>query len=445
MFPSWSATPVSQRAAYLSNYADALEDNEAELIALLVREAGKTLPDCIAEIREAIDFCRYYANQIIHIAPDNGVALPGPTGESNRYFRQGRGVFVCISPWNFPLAIFTGQIAAALVSGNCVVAKPAEQTPLIAAFAVQLWHKIGLPAGVLNMVIGDGDLGANLTHHRDIAGVCFTGSVPVARSINHALAKKPGEIIPLIAETGGQNAMLVDSTALLEQVIDDTLISAFGSAGQRCSALRVALVQDDILPAYLDMLSGAIDALQVGPSHALSSDIGPIIDDDALRSLKGYCKSLDNSAQLIAAAPITSAPETGNFFAPRAYLLQDLGALGHEIFGPILHIAPYKRDHLDTTLEQLNSKGYGLTLGIHSRSPSFIAHVQTHARAGNVYVNRSMIGAIVGSQPFGGQGLSGTGPKAGGPDYLRRFMHERAISTNTTAAGGNVSLVSLQD
>lgn len=445
-FPSWSAKSTQSRAEILLNYADLLEDYAHEFFALLIREAGKTLADAQSEIREAIDFCRYYANQITAISPAAALKLPGPTGERNIYTRGGRGVFVCISPWNFPLAIFTGQIAAALAAGNTVVAKPAEQTSLIAHFAVKLWHRAGVPSDALNLVIGDGFTGAKLVQHPFVAGVAFTGSGSAAHDINKALAMKTGPIATFIAETGGQNAMVVDSSALLEQVVDDVITSAFGSAGQRCSALRVLFVQDDIADIFVRMLQGAMKEIRIGDPREISSDIGPIIDAEARSMLQRHCANLEGFGKLIAQTPLDpSLEERGYFFAPRAYEIPNLSGLGDEVFGPILHIIRYKKHDLDDLLLELDGLGYGLTLGIHSRLDSFAQHVAGKVCAGNVYVNRSMIGAVVGSQPFGGHGLSGTGPKAGGPDYLLRFMRERVISTDTTATGGNASLVTLRD
>ncbi len=445
-FPDWMKKSTQSRAEIVQKYADLLEDYAQEFFALLVREAGKTLPDAQAEIREAIDFCRYYANQIMSEAPSCGFTLPGPTGEHNHYTRHGRGAFICISPWNFPLAIFTGQIAAALVTGNTVIAKPAEQTSAIATFAVKLWHRAGIPSDVLNLVIGDGFIGAHLVNHPDIAGVTFTGSSEAAHQINQSLALKHGPIVPFIAETGGLNAMVVDSSALLEQVIDDVVLSAFGSAGQRCSATRLVFVQDDVADTFNRMLQGAMRELRVGDPSNISTDIGPIIDSEARANLVTHCGNLEGFGKLIAQTPIDSAIEDmGHFFAPRAYEIPSLSGIDKEVFGPVLHVLRYSYHDLDDLLLELRSKGYGLTLGIHSRIDSFIQRVQSQSVAGNIYVNRSMTGAIVGSQPFGGQGLSGTGPKAGGPDYLRRFMTERVTCTDLTATGGNASLVSLED
>lgn len=445
-FKTWRNHSTEKRADILERTADLMEEREAELLALLVREAGKTIPDAHAELREAVDFCRYYARIGREDARDAGFILPGPTGEENVYGRHGRGVFICISPWNFPLAIFTGQVAAALMAGNSVVAKPAEQTPAIAGLAVSLLHQAGVPTDVLQLILGDGFVGEKLVSHPALAGVCFTGSTEVARSINQSLAARRNGIVPLIAETGGQNAMIVDSSALPEQVVKDVVQSAFGSAGQRCSALRVLCVQQDIAPPLLRLLKGAMRELRVGNPADLSNDVGPIIDVDARSSLRSHEQNLKGFGKLIYKVPMDEAlAKDGSYFAPCAYEIETIDALQGEVFGPILHVVRYKKKDLDDVIGQLNDTGFGLTLGIHSRISSFVDHVSNSVRAGNVYVNRSMIGAVVGSQPFGGQGLSGTGPKAGGVDYLRRFMTERVVSTDTTAAGGNASLVSLEE
>ena len=443
-FVAWSGTDAKIRADVLERVANLYEENRDELMAIMVREAGKTLPDALAEIREAVDFCRYYAGQGREIFKHDGHALPGVTGESNRLSLHGRGVFVCISPWNFPLAIFTGQIVAALMAGNTVVAKPAEQTPLIAARAVALMHEAGIPQDVLNVMPGDGLVGAALVAHPDVAGVAFTGSTQAAHEINRTLAEKRGPIVPLIAETGGQNAMIVDSSALPEQVVDDVILSAFGSAGQRCSALRIFCIQDDVADKMIRMLKGAMEELRVGLPCLLSSDVGPVIDEEAKAMLVRHREALKGFAKLIYEVPVDAALETsGHFFGPCAYELEDLKGIKGEVFGPILHVVRYKRAALDDLLGGINDLGYGLTLGVHSRIDEFQDYVVNRVRAGNAYVNRSMTGAIVGSQPFGGQRLSGTGPKAGGPHYLPRFATERVVSIDTTATGGNASLVSL--
>ena len=441
--PPWAATPVEERAGCLERAADLMEEGRAELMALCVREAGKTIADALAEVREAVDFCRYYAarGRADLAAPED---LPGPTGESNQVALHGRGVFAAISPWNFPLAIFTGQVAAALVAGNPVVAKPAEQTPLIAARAVAILHRAGVPGEVLHLLPGDGPgVGAPLVADGRVAGVVFTGSGETARLINRALAARPGAIAPLIAETGGQNAMIVDSTALPEQVVADAVTSAFGSAGQRCSALRVLFLQDEIAARVTAMLAGAMAELTVGDPGVLATDVGPVIDGEALAPLEDHARRMEREGRLIYQTALSDWCAQGTFFAPRAYLIERMDLLEREVFGPILHVISYGAGRLDEVIEAVNGAGYGLTLGIHSRVDSTVRHIQRRLRVGNTYVNRNMIGAVVGVQPFGGEGLSGTGPKAGGPRYLHRFATERTVSVNTAAAGGNAALMSL--
>ncbi len=449
-FVEWSGTDASIRAQILERIADLYEENRDELMALLVREAGKTMPDALGEIREAVDFCRYYAGQGREAFAREGISLPGPTGESNVFTLHGRGVFVCISPWNFPLAIFTGQIAAALMAGNGVVAKPAEQTPLIGMRAVQLMHEAGIPYDVLNIVPGDGLVGAALVSEARVGGVVFTGSTGVAQEINRTLAGKDGAIVPLIAETGGQNAMIVDSSALPEQVVDDVIVSAFGSAGQRCSALRILCVQEDVADKMIRMLKGAMEQLVVGQPCDLATDVGPVIDEEARAALVHHREGLRGYGRLIHEVPVDQALKDlnkggGHFFGPCAFEIPDLKGLRGEVFGPILHVVRYAKADLDDLLEEIDAMGYALTLGVHSRIEAFQDYVVNRIRAGNAYVNRSMIGAIVGSQPFGGNGLSGTGPKAGGPHYLHRFASERVVSIDTTAQGGNASLVTLAE
>ena len=445
-FVEWSGTEADIRAQILERIADLFEENSDELIVLLVSEAGKTLSDAIGEIREAVDFCRYYANRGRHDFRAEGFPLPGPTGESNVYSLHGRGIFVCISPWNFPLAIFTGQVVAALMAGNCVICKPAEQTPLVAMLAVGMMHEAGIPQDVLHILTGDGRIGAALVAHKDVRGVCFTGSTEVAREINRTLAGKDGPIVPLIAETGGQNAMIVDSSALHEQVIDDVILSAFGSAGQRCSALRVLCVQEDVAEPLLRMLKGAMEELKIGLPRDLSTDVGPVIDENAHSILVQYRESLKGFGHLIDEVALgDDLADSGHFFAPCAYEIDGIDVLKNEVFGPVLHVVRFEKDGLAELLQDIDDSGYALTFGVHSRIDEFQDYVVSRVRAGNAYVNRSMIGAIVGSQPFGGHGLSGTGPKAGGPYYLHRFATERVVSVDTTATGGNASLVSLSD
>jgi RHH-type proline utilization regulon transcriptional repressor/proline dehydrogenase/delta 1-pyrroline-5-carboxylate dehydrogenase len=441
----WNEMPAGERAACLERAADAMEQNLHPLMAMAVREAGKTVPDALAEVREAVDFCRYYA-QRARADFAEPLALPGPTGERNQIALQGRGVFACISPWNFPLAIFCGQVTAALAAGNAVIAKPAEQTPLIAAAAVRILHEAGVPADVLHLLPGDGPgVGAPLVADPRIAGVAFTGSTDTARGINQVLAARGGPIVPLIAETGGQNAMIVDSSALPEQVVRDVLISSFQSAGQRCSALRVLFVQEDIAEKLEEMLVGAMAELRVGDPALLATDVGPVIDEAAKATLEAHADRMVQEGELLHCVPLGPETAYGSFVAPRAFRIDRLERLEREVFGPILHVIRFAGDRLDQVLESINASGYGLTLGIHSRIDSTVRHIHERLRVGNAYVNRNMIGAVVGVQPFGGEGLSGTGPKAGGPRYLHRFATERTLTIDTTAAGGNASLLSLQE
>ena len=440
-YPGWDAKGAVFRANCLRKAADLLEENQFELYALAIREAGKTLPDAIAEVREAVDFCRYYANEA-----EEKLAKPtyfkGYTGESNALFLHGRGPMLCISPWNFPLAIFIGQVTACLVAGNTVIAKPAEQTPLMAARAVEILHEAGVPAEVLQLLPGAGEtVGAKLTSDLRIKGVLFTGSTETAQKIAQTLAHRPGPIVPLIAETGGLNAMIVDSSALLEQVTQDVITSAFGSAGQRCSALRVLFVQNDVFDPLVKLLKGAMAELVVGDPSFITTDVGPVIDEDALEMLENH----KAKATLIAEVPITKASKKGHFVAPCVMEIDNLSSLKREVFGPILHLVRFEREKLEEVVESINQSGYGLTLGIHSRIGDTIEFIQSRAKVGNCYVNRNMIGAVVGLQPFGGEGLSGTGPKAGGPHYLHRLCLERVLTVNTTAAGGNAMLMSLDN
>lgn len=438
-FPSWAATPTEERACILERLADLLEASRDELVALCVREAGKTLADAIAEVREAADFCRYYASEARRVLAPH--PLPGPTGETNLVTLHPRGVIVAISPWNFPLAIFTGQVVAALVTGNAVLAKPAEQTPRIAALAVTLMHEAGIPDGALQLVPGSGELvGAALVQHPDCAGALFTGSTGTARRIQRALAEKDGPLVPFIAETGGQNCMVIDSSALIEQTVDDMTASAFYSAGQRCSALRVAFVQEDIADELSAVLAGAMRELRVGDPADMATDIGPIIDEEAATALRTHIARMTNEAARIAS---TSLPEGlgSRYVAPHAFEIPHIDVLNGEVFGPILHVIRYKAREMENVIAQINSTGYGLTFGIQSRIDATIRRLSAQVRAGNIYVNRAMTGAVVGVQPFGGMGLSGTGPKAGGPHYLSRLCTERTLSVNTAAIGGNIELL----
>ncbi len=439
---NWDRTPVVERAACLDRAADLLEEQAARFMSLLVFEAGKSLGDCVAEIREAVDFCRYYAANAREQFGSAQV-MPGPTGEHNEISLHGRGVFVCISPWNFPLAIYAGQVVAALVAGNTVLAKPAEQTPLVAAAMTELLHQAGVPRDVLQLLPGDGaNVGAALTADARVAGVCFTGSTETARVINRTLADRDAPLATLIAETGGQNCMIADSSALPEQLVTDVIRSAFHSAGQRCSALRVLFVQQDIADKVLTMLAGAMDELVVGDPALIHTDLGPAIDDQARSVLEAHQARMDEEARLIARVSLGDHTADGTFVAPTAYEIDDLRQLKREVFGPILHVIRYRARDLDQVIDAINATEYGLTLGIHSRVERTVEHIAARARVGNCYVNRNMIGAVVGVQPFGGEGLSGTGPKAGGPNYLRRFATERTLTVDTTAAGGNASLLS---
>jgi RHH-type transcriptional regulator, proline utilization regulon repressor / proline dehydrogenase / delta 1-pyrroline-5-carboxylate dehydrogenase len=435
-FVAWSRTPAAARAAALEQAADLLEKRRAQFIALLQAEGGKTLDDALSELREAVDFCRYFAAEGRRLFGGE-MAMPGPTGERNALSLRGRGVFVAISPWNFPLAIFLGQVTAALMAGNSVVAKPAEQTPRIAREAVALLHEAGIPAGALQLVTGDGRIGAVLTAHPDVAGVVFTGSTEVARRINRTLAAKDGPIVPLIAETGGINAMIADATALPEQVADDVVTSAFRSAGQRCSALRLLFVQEDVADRMIEMIAGAARELKIGDPCDVATHVGPVIDDEARQRLDAHIARMTREARLHFAG---TAPQ-GCFVAPHIFELADAGQLTEEVFGPILHVVRYRADDLDGVLAAIARTGYGLTLGIHSRIDDTIEAIIARLQIGNIYVNRNMIGAVVGVQPFGGSGLSGTGPKSGGPHYLARFATEQTVTINTAAAGGNAALL----
>ena len=442
---AWDRTPACKRAAVLERAADLYEDHFATLMALTIREGGRTIPDALSELREAVDYLRYYSVRATadFAAP---LRLPGPVGERNEIELHGRGVFACISPWNFPLAIFTGQIAAALAAGNAIVAKPAEQTPLVAAAAVRLLLEAGIPPDALHLLPGTGEaIGAALVADSRVAGIAFTGSTETARRINLALAQRGGPIVPFIAETGGQNAMIVDSSALAEQVVTDVLTSAFNSAGQRCSAARLLYVQEDIADRLLKMLTGAMAELTIGDPALLATDVGPVIDGVAKEALERHAARMERECQLLYRCRLPSETEHGTFFAPRGFEIDSAARLEREVFGPILHIVRWRANRLDAVLEEIGATGYGLTLGIHSRIDETVHHVLGRLSVGNNYVNRSMIGAVVGVQPFGGEGLSGTGPKAGGPRYLHRFSTERTVSTDTTAAGGNTSLLSLQD
>jgi len=444
-FESWDETSVDDRAKMLEKTATLLEQNFAEFIGIAVKEAGKTLANAVDEVREAIDFCRYYAVQARKDFSKPTV-LKGPTGELDQISLHGRGVIVCISPWNFPLAIFLGQVAAALVAGNTVVAKPAEQTSLIAYRAVELLHKAGIPKDVIQLLPGTGaTIGTGLINDSRVSGVIFTGSTGVAKLIQKTLANKAGAITPLVAETGGQNCMVVDSSALPEQVVTDVIKSSFDSAGQRCSALRVLFLQEDIADSVIEMLKGAMKELTVGDPNELSNDIGPVIDNKAQKVLLDHIEDMKKNAKIIYQSEINPDCNNGTFVPPTAIEIPDLKALNQEFFGPILHIVRYKAKNLYQVADIINGTGFGLTFGIHSRIEETVNFFKKKIKAGNIYVNRNIVGAVVGVQPFGGNGLSGTGPKAGGPHYLHRLATEKTISIDTTASGGNASLMTLSD
>lgn len=442
-FASWHLTPVATRAGCLRQMAKLLEQHQAQVIALLIREAGKTIEDALSEIREAVDFCHYYAYQAeLNLA--HPIQLPGPTGEVNTLSYVGRGVFICISPWNFPLAIFLGQVVAALVAGNAVLAKPAEQTTLIANLAVDLLHQAGIPKDVVQLVVGKGSVvGAQLVNNPKIAGVIFTGSTDTAKRIQHGLTDSNPAIVPLVAETGGMNTMIVDSSALPEQVVKDVVTSAFQSSGQRCSALRVLYLQEDVADKVLTMLKGAMKELEIGDPLEFSTDVGPVIDKKAQSELCAYVENAAKRVKLLYQTPVPSHLAAGSFVPPTLLEIQSMEDVPGEVFGPILHVVRYKASQLNNVLEQINTTGFGLTLGIHSRISDTVQEIVDKTHIGNIYVNRNMIGAVVGVQPFGGEGLSGTGPKAGGPNYLLKLCTERTLTINTTAAGGNTSLMSL--
>jgi RHH-type proline utilization regulon transcriptional repressor/proline dehydrogenase/delta 1-pyrroline-5-carboxylate dehydrogenase len=437
----WDALGGEARARLLDRTADLYEEHSEEFLSLCIREAGKTLVDAVLEVREAVDFLRFYASEARRQFA-RPLPLPGPTGEQNELRLHGRGVFASISPWNFPLAIFTGLVTAPLAAGNAVVAKPAGQTPLIGALAVELMHRAGIPRDIVQLAPGSGSVvGGTLTAHPLIAGVVFTGSTETARMINRTLAERDGPIIPFIAETGGQNAMIVDSSALPEQVTRDVISSAFQSAGQRCSALRVLFVQEDVADGMIDMIAGAMKALDVGDPRDVRTDVGPVIDEGAKKALDDHLKWLDENAKRICVLEQPKAAVHGCFVTPAFYEIKSLSQLNRENFGPILHVVRFAGDKLGEVVDAINATGYGLTIGLQSRIDTTRDFVEQRARVGNLYVNRNQIGAVVESQPFGGEGLSGTGPKAGGPHYVARFATERVTCIDTTAAGGNASLM----
>ncbi|MDO8329403.1 MAG: bifunctional proline dehydrogenase/L-glutamate gamma-semialdehyde dehydrogenase PutA [Fluviicoccus sp.] len=442
-FDTWSGVSVSDRAGCLLKMAELLIDNQPELLYLMMMEGGKTLADAQAEWREAIDLCRYYADQAVSLMSPS--SLPSVAGEANTLRWAPRGVFLCLSPWNFPLAIFLGQVAAALVCGNTVITKAAGHTPLIAARTHALLLQAGIPADAVQLVLGSSrDIGQALLEQPALAGVVFTGSTATARHINLQLAKRPGPLTPLIAETGGLNAMIADSSALPEQLVSDVLQSAFNSAGQRCSALRILWLQEELKNPVLDRLEGALKSWRTGHPALLGTDMGPVIDYEALGKLRHYCAATAHKALWKAAGPAADPEHEGHYFPPQAFLLHPLDLPDQEVFGPVLHIATWKSGELGKVVNHINQGGYGLTLGVHSRIAGHIHEIEEHARVGNLYINRNQIGAVVGSQPFGGEGLSGTGFKAGGPHYLMRFCVERTVTENLSAIGLNPQLVMLE-
>jgi RHH-type proline utilization regulon transcriptional repressor/proline dehydrogenase/delta 1-pyrroline-5-carboxylate dehydrogenase len=441
----WDALGGEPRAKLLERAADLYEAHAEEFFSLCIREAGKTLIDAVLEVREAVDFLRFYASEARRQFT-KPLALPGPTGEQNELRLHGRGVIAAISPWNFPLAIFTGLVSAPLAAGNAVIAKPAGQTPLIAALAIELMHRAGIPKDIVQLAPGSGRVvGGTLTAHPLLSGVVFTGSTETARMINRTLAERDGPIIPFVAETGGQNAMIVDSSALPEQVTRDVISSAFQSAGQRCSALRILFVQEDVADGMIRMIAGAMETLKVGDPSDLATDVGPVIDEAAKQVLDEHLAWLDKNAKKICRLKPPKEAANGCFVAPAFYEIKSLSQLNRENFGAILHVVRFAGDKLAEVVEAINTTGYGLTLGLQSRIDTVRDYVEEHARVGNFYVNRNQIGAVVESQPFGGEGLSGTGPKAGGPHYVARFATERVTCIDTTAAGGNASLMAALD
>ncbi|MFM2423030.1 MAG: hypothetical protein RL291_1560, partial [Pseudomonadota bacterium] len=438
----WDKLGAEKRAAMLDRASDLFEENRSRFMALLVREAGKTLDAAIGEVREAVDFLRYYAAQARQTLTKS-TKLPGPTGEDNVLSWRGRGPFVAIAPWNFPLAIFTGQIAAALVTGNTVLAKPAPQTPLVGMLAVELLHQAGVPGDVLHFLPGGGVIGAALVKDKRTAGVVFTGSNETAWAIQKTLADRRSAIVPFIAETGGINAMIVDSSALPEQVVRDCVRSAFDSAGQRCSAARVLFVQSDVADRTIEMLVGATELLEIGDPMDYATDVGPVIDNAAEDRLEAHKLAMSKAAKRLVDRVVPNSCRSGTYVGPAIFEIGKLSLLEREVFGPILHVIRYERDHLDRVVDEINGLGFGLTLGVHTRIQNVADRIAERARVGNLYVNRHQIGATVGVQPFGGEGLSGTGPKAGGPNYLTRFATEHVRATDITATGGNVQLLGL--
>ena len=441
---SWLGYSADARADLLVNLSNLYEDNCYELMALAMREAGKTISNALGEVREAVDLCRYYALQTRKLMSES-IELPGPTGEHNALAMEPRGTVLCISPWNFPLAIFTGQVAAALAAGNTVIAKPSTHTPLIAARAIELFHEAGFPENAVQLMPCPAKhLEPAILGETQLSAVMFTGSHGAAVSINRALANRNGPIIPLVAETGGQNAMIVDSSALPEQVVRDVALSAFDSAGQRCSALRVLFIQEDIKDRIVSLLTGYMKELRIGDPMRMDTDIGPVINSRAKSELELHIERFQNKGRVIYQCELPGSCKLGHFVPPTLIEIDNISELYDEVFGPVLHIISYRSQGIDQIIQQINSTGYGLTLGVHSRIQGFAQDIARRAQVGNVYINRNMIGATVGVQPFGGRGLSGTGPKAGGPHYLLRLMHEKSYAINTAAIGGNTTLLTDQ-
>ena len=441
-FPQWKIFELEKKTKIVNTFAQLLEDNTEKLIKICVLEAGKTIKDSVNDLREAVDFCYYYSSEARRLFSKPNI-LKGPTGEKNKLVYEGKGVFFAISPWNFPIAIFTGQIVAALLGGNTVIAKPAEQTSIIAYEIVKLFFKAGLPVESLQLLLGDGDIiGPQVLNDERIKGVVFTGSCETAKKIQKNLSERKGEIVPLTAETGGLNFMVIDSSALTEQVVDDAIESGFNGAGQRCSALRILAIQDEVYEKTIKMLSGATEKINIGLPNLISTDIGPVIDREAKDKINNHINSF--KSKVLAQAPL-DAKYKGHFVQPTIIEIKDLKEINKEIFGPVIHVYRYRADKIEELVEDINSMNYGLTLGIQSRIENTINYIFNNASIGNIYINRNIVGAVVGVQPFGGRGLSGTGPKAGGPNYLLKFVNEKSYSYDTTAAGGNATLFMMSE
>jgi RHH-type proline utilization regulon transcriptional repressor/proline dehydrogenase/delta 1-pyrroline-5-carboxylate dehydrogenase len=441
-FSYWKNVEVENKVEIINKFADLLEANQEKLVKICVLEAGKTIKDSINDLREAIDFCYYYSSEAIRVFKDP-IILKGPTGEKNKLVYEGKGVIFAISPWNFPIAIFTGQIVSALLAGNTVIAKPAEKTSIIAYEIAKLFLKAGLPVGSLQLLIGKGrNIGQIVLNDTRIKGVVFTGSCETAKKIQNDLVKREGEIIPFMAETGGLNFMIIDSSALTEQVVDDAIESGFNAAGQRCSALRILAIQDEVYDKTLKMLIGATKKIKIGLPNLLSTDIGPVIDQEAKDRINNHVKSF--KSKVLSQSPLESKYQ-GYYVTPTIIEIENLNEVKEEIFGPVIHVYKYKSNEIEKLISDINKMNYGLTLGIQSRIENTINYIFNNANIGNIYINRNIVGAVVGVQPFGGRGLSGTGPKAGGPNYLLKFANEKSYSYNTTAAGGNATLFMMSE